>query len=79
MEPDVFEFILCHLQNKLRIGQEYIAAQFVFGHFLVFSFFKLFQHFGVVRFNPAGLIHLQWFEPAFGVVFVLQPNCITSN
>lgn len=74
METDVFKLILCHLQNKLRISHKYIAPQLVFGHSLEFPLFELGQHLRVIRFNPAGFVHLHRLKPAPGIVFMLQPE-----
>ena len=57
MKLDLFELILSHVEDKLRIGHKYVAATFIGSHFLVLAVLEFDQRFWVVALNPAGFVH----------------------
>ena len=72
MELDVLEVLLRHGEHVARVGQEDVAAFLVLGHVLVFAFFEVFQFCGVVALYPAGLVEVDGFPAATGIILVLQ-------
>ena len=64
------EIALCHLQNVVRISQEYISALAVFRHKL--SLLERLELCRVVAFNPTCLVEAGWFPTALCIVLVFK-------
>ncbi len=73
MELDVFEFILSHLQNKRRIGHKNQTPLLILAYSLCFPFAEFVNLFRVIAFYPAGFVHRNRLETAFGSIFVFKP------
>ena len=73
MEPDVFEVLLSHGKDIGGVSQEHVASLPVACHILVFALLEIVEFGVVVAFYPAGLVEVDGFPAAAGVVFVLQP------
>ena len=72
MELDVLKVLLRHRQHIAGVGEEHIAPFLVLSHILVLALLEGFQFLLVVARNPAGLIQVNGFPTALGVVLVLQ-------
>ena len=70
MKCYVGEVCLCHLQDVVAVGKEYVSSFFVDCHELLFASFESSESFGLFAFDPAGFVEADWFPSALCAVFV---------
>lgn len=66
------EVVLSHLEDVVGVSEEYVASFAVDSHELEFTFFEGGECFGIVTFNPTGLIERQGFPTALRAILMKQ-------
>ena len=72
MELDVFKVLLCHREHITGVCQEHVPTLLVLRHILILTLLEILQFCRIVALYPAGLIQVNGFPTALGIVLVLQ-------
>ena len=70
VEADFGEVSLGHLEDVVGVGEEDVAALFVYGHELMLALLEGGERFGVVAFDPAGFVEADRLPATLRAIFV---------